>query len=291
MNFGGQNMVAPLRRVILKSPDVAFRNQSFIDSQWKQLNYLDRPDYEKAIKEHEAFAEILRAAGAEVLFLDFDRRTGLDSIYTHDPGIISDAGAILFQTGKELRRGEGPAMEEALLKWGVRILGRIEGKATAEGGDMVWLDEHTLLVGQGFRTNGAGVSALRSLLNPFEVNVLEFHLPYYQGPTYVCHLMSILSLLDQNLALVYRPMLPVPLYELLQARGVKLVDVPPEEFDSLGCNVLALAPRHVLIVEGNPVTRMCLEEAGCKVQEFSGNEIAQKGGGGPTCLTRPLLRG
>jgi arginine deiminase len=291
MNFGGQNMVAPLRRVILKSPDVAFRNQSFIDSQWKQLNYLDRPDYEKAIKEHEAFAEILRAAGAEVLFLDFDRRTGLDSIYTHDPGIISDAGAILFQTGKELRRGEGPAMEEALLKWGVRILGRIEGKATAEGGDMIWLDEHTLLVGQGFRTNAAGVLALRSLLNPFEVNVLEFHLPYYQGPTYVCHLMSILSLLDQDLALVYRPMLPVPLYELLHARGVKLVDVPPEEFDSLGCNVLALAPRHVLIVEGNPVTRMCLEEAGCKVQEFSGNEIAQKGGGGPTCLTRPLLRG
>src|SRR5919106_6259175 len=139
MNFGCQNMVAPLRRVILKSPDVAFRNQSFIDSQWKQLNYVDRPDYEKAIKEHEAFAEILRSAGAEVLFLDFDRRTGLDSIYTHDPGIISDAGAILFQTGKELRRGEGPAMEEALLKWGVRILGRVEGKATAEGGDMVWL--------------------------------------------------------------------------------------------------------------------------------------------------------
>jgi N-dimethylarginine dimethylaminohydrolase len=291
MNFGCQNMIAPLRRVILKSPDVAFRNQSFIDSQWKQLNYVDRPDYEKAIKEHEAFAEILRSSGAEVLFLDFDRRTGLDSIYTHDPGIISNAGAILFQTGKELRRGEGPAMEEALLKWGIRILGRVEGKATAEGGDMVWLDEHTLLVGQGFRTNAAGVSALRSLLNPFEVNVLEFHLPYYQGPTYVCHLMSILSLLDQNLALVYRPMLPVPLYELLQARGVKLLDVPPEEFDSLGCNVLALAPRHVLIVEGNPVTRMCLEEAGCKVQEFSGNEIAQKGGGGPTCLTRPLLRG
>jgi arginine deiminase len=291
MNFGCQNMVAPLRRVILKSPDVAFRNQSFIDSQWKQLNYVDRPDYEVAIKEHEAFAEILRAAGAEVLFLDFDRRTGLDSIYTHDPGIISDAGAILFQTGKELRRGEGHAMEEALLKWGVRILGRIEGKATAEGGDMVWLDEHTLLVGQGFRTNAAGVAALRSLLNPFEVNVMEFHLPYWQGPADVLHLMSLLSLLDQDLAVVHRPLMPVPLYEVLHARGIKMIDVAPEEFNTLGCNVLALAPRHVLMIEGNPITRARLEEAGCKVQEFSGKEIAYKGSGGPTCLTRPLLRG
>jgi arginine deiminase len=291
MNFGCQSMVAPLRRVILKSPDVAFRNQSFIDSQWKQLNYVDRPDYEKAIKEHEAFAEILRAAGAEVLFLDFDRRTGLDSIYTHDPGIISDAGAILFQTGKELRRGEGHAMEEALLKWGVRILGRVEGKATAEGGDMVWLDDHTLLVGQGFRTNAAGVAALRSLLNPFEINVMEFHLPYWQGPRDVFHLMSLISLLDSDLVVVHRPLMPVPLYELLHARGVKMIDVASEEFNTLGCNVLALAPRHVLMIEGNPVTRARLEEAGCKVQEFSGKEIAYKGSGGPTCLTRPLLRG
>ncbi len=290
MNFGCQSMVAPLRSVIVKNPEVAFRNQSFIDSQWKQLNYADRPNYEKAIQEHEALTEILRAAGAEVLFLDFDKRTGLDSIYTHDPGIITDAGAILFQTGKELRRGEGAAMEDALRDWGVRILGRIEGKGTAEGGDMVWLDQRTLLVGQGFRTNSAGIAGLHSLLDPFEIQVIEFHLPYWQGPGEVLHLMSLISLLDEDLALVYRSLLPVPLYELLHARDIKMIDVAEEEYNTLGCNVLTLGPRDVLIVEGNPVTRGRMEQAGCKVREFSGKEIALKGSGGPTCLTRPLLR-
>ncbi|MCI0411324.1 arginine deiminase family protein [bacterium] len=290
MTFGCQSMVAPLRRVIVKSPEVAFRNQSFIDSQWKQLNFVDRPDYEKAINEHEALTEILRSAGAEVLSLDFDRRTGLDSIYTHDPGIITDAGAILFQTGKELRRGEGPAMEDALRDWGIGILGRIDGKGTAEGGDMVWLDKRTLLVGHGFRTNAAGVAALHSMLNPFEISVFGFHLPYWQGPGDVLHLMSLISLLDEDLAVVYRPIMAVPLYELLVARGIKMVDVAEEEFNTLGCNVLALGPRDVLMVEGNPVTRSRLQEAGCKVREFSGKEIAYKGSGGPTCLTRPLLR-
>jgi arginine deiminase len=290
MRFGGHSMVAPLRRVIVKTPASAFRNQSSIDSQWQQLNWSRPPKYAAAVQEHEFLVQLLRDAGAEVLFLDSDDRTGLDSIYTHDPAIVTDAGAILFQMGKELRRGEGPAMADALRGWGIEILGTIEGNGTAEGGDLVWLDKETLLVGNGFRTNLAGISALRTLLAPFNINVIEFHMPYSQGPADVLHLMSVVSLLDKDLAVVHRPLMPVPLYELLQSRGIKMVDVAPEEYETLGCNVLAVAPGHVLIVEGNPITRARLQEAGCRVQEFPGNEIALLGTGGPTCLTRPVLR-
>ncbi len=290
MNFGCQSMVAPLRRVIVKSPQAAFRNQSYIDSHWQQLNFVNAPVFERAMAEHELLVQALRAAGAEVLFLDEDDRTSLDSIYTHDPGIVTDAGAVLFQTGKQLRRGEGPAMEDAMRKWGIRILGTIEGKGTAEGGDMVWLDNRTLLVGNGFRTNADGISILRSLLNPVDIEVIDFHLPYWQGPGDVLHLMSFLSLLDSDLAVVYRPLMPVPLYQLLQSRNIQMIEVAPAEYDTLACNVLAVGPRKLLMVEGNPITRTRLREAGCEIQEFPGNEIAYKGSGGPTCLTRPVWR-
>jgi arginine deiminase len=290
MKFGCHSMVAPLRKVIVKTPAAAFRSQSFIDSQWQQLNFLNPPKYELAVQQHAYFVQLLQEAGAEVLFLDSDDRTGLDSIYTFDPGIVTEAGAILFQTGKELRRGEGPAMADALRNWGIEILGTIEGNGTAEGGDLVWLDEETLIAGHGFRTNAAGISALRALLAPLGVNVIEFHLPYWQGPAVLVHLMSLISFLDHNLAIVHRPLMPVPLYGLLQSRGIVMIDVPPEEYDMLACNVLAVAPRQVLMMEGCPMTRARLEDAGCSVQEFPGSEIAYKGGGGPTCLTRPVLR-
>jgi arginine deiminase len=290
MKSGCHSMVAPLRRVIVKTPQAAFRSQSTIDSEWERLHFLSAPNYELAVREHAFLVHLLRESGAEVLCLDADDRTGLDSIYTHDPGIMTEAGAILFQTGKDLRRGEGPAMADALRNWGIEILGTIEGKGTAEGGDLVWIDQQTLLAGQGFRTNVAGISALRNLLAPLNVKVIEFHLPYWQGPSDVLHLMSFLSLLDHDLAVVHRPLMPVPLYELLQSRAIRLIDVAPEEYGTLACNVLALGPRDVLMVEGNPVTRSRLQDAGCRVQAFPGNEIAWKGSGGPTCLTRPLLR-
>ena len=290
MNYGCHSMVAPLRRVIVKSPQKAFQSQSSIDAQWEKLNYLSPPNYEKAIQEHENLVKLLRASGAEVLFLDSDDRTGLDSINTHDPGIVTNAGAVLFQTGKLLRRGEGPAMADAMRQWDVPVLGVIDGGATAEGGDMVWLDAETLAVGQGFRTNAAGIAALRSLLAPLNVTVMEFHVPYFQGQGVVLHLMSFISLLDNDLAVVHRPLMPVPFYELIQSRGIRMVDVAEEEFPTVGCNVLAVAPRQVLMVEGNPVTKARLLEAGCTVQEFAGTEIAYKGSGGPTCITRPLLR-
>ena len=181
-------------------------------------------------------------------------------------------------------------MADALKGWGVPILGFVDGNATAEAGDMIWLDPQTLLVGRGFRTNQAGIDRLSELLGPLNVSVIAVPLPYWSGPEDVLHLMSLVSLLDVNLAVVYRRLLPVPLFELLQDRGIALVDVPEEEYMTLACNVLAVAPRRLVMVAGNPVTRSRLEAAGCAVWEFEGDEICIPGAGGPTCLTRPLLR-
>ena len=284
-------MVAPLRRVIVKRPEEAFRNPEQIERKWKDLAYTRAPDLTRASHDHAGFVSVMAEAGAEILYLPEDDRTGLDSLYVHDPVLITDRGAVIFQTGKIARRGEGSAFADAFRGWDVPILGNIEGLATAEAGDMVWLDHDTLLAGRGFRTNAAGIERLRELLLPLRVTVIPVELPYWNGPQDVLHLMSFISLLDHNLAVVYRRILPVPLFELLTARGIQLIDVPEEEYDTLGCNVLALSPRNVLMVSGNPITRARLESAGCKVTEFDGSEICLPGAGGPTCLTRPLLRG
>jgi N-dimethylarginine dimethylaminohydrolase len=283
-------MVAPLRRVIVKRPQEAYGSIDSIASQWQTLNYTAPPDLERACTEHEYFTGLLRSSGCELIYLPADDRTGLDSLYTHDPGLVTDAGVVVFQTGKEARRGEGPALADALRGWNIPILGVIDGPATAEGGDLIWLDSHTLLAGRGFRTNEAAINALRVLLNPYDIRVIEFHLSYWSGPGDVLHLMSFLSLLDHNLAVVYRRLLPVPLYELLKERGIEMVDIPEEEYSTQACNVLATSPRQLLMLKGNPVTKQRLEATGCRVQEFDGAEISFKGSGGPTCLTRPLLR-
>ena len=290
-SFGSQTMVAPLRRVIVKRPEEAFRSPEQIEREWGDLAYTRAPDLDRASRDHARFVSLMAEAGAEVLYLPADDRTGLDSLYAHDPVLITDRGAVIFQTGKVARRGEGPAFADALRSWDVPILGSVEGAATAEAGDMVWLDHDTLLAGRGFRTNAAGVERLRELLFLLGVTVIPVELPYWNGPRDVLHLMSFISLLDHDLAVVYRRILPVPLFELLTARRIRLVDVPEEEYDTLGCNVLALSPRNLLMVSGNPITRSRLESAGCGVTEFDGGEICFPGAGGPTCLTRPLLRG
>ena len=284
-------MTAPLRAVIVKRPEEAFRSADHIGREWKTLGYTRPPDLRRASEEHRRFVSLLAASGCDVLQLPADDRTGMDSLYTHDPVLITERGAIVFQTGKPARRGEGPAFADALKSWGIPVLGGIEGSATAEAGDMIWLDSETLLVGRGFRTNEPGVQAMRNLLQPLGVNTVAVHLPYADGPDQVLHLMSFMTLLDQNLAVVYRRLLPVPLYELLSERGVELVDIPDEEYLTMGCNVLAVAPREVIMIGGNPITRGRLKDAGCAVAEFAGEEICFPGAGGPTCLTRPLLRG
>jgi N-dimethylarginine dimethylaminohydrolase len=288
--FGGHTMVAPLRRVIVKRPAEAFQSTDRIDAQWRALGYTEPPDLSRAAIEHERFVALVTSLGAEVLYLPSDSRAGLDSVYTHDPALITNSGMVIFQTGKVARRGEGRALADALKGWGVPVFAWIDGDATAEGGDLVWLDPHMLLAGRGFRTNAAGVEALRRILAPLQVQVIEVQLPYWQGPDECLHLMSFISMLDDDLAVIYPKMMPVALYELLEERGIEMIEIPEAELMSQGCNVLAVAPRQIVMLAGNPITRSRLEAAGCTVREFEGAEISIKGAGGPTCLTRPILR-
>jgi N-dimethylarginine dimethylaminohydrolase len=288
--YGCQSMVGKLERVLVKHPGRAFKDEQKIALEWEALGFEAPPDLDKAEKEFEVLTDTICRNGAEILFLPEDDRTTLDSIYTHDPVIVTEAGAVILRMGKEKRRGEEAAIADFFTTHGVPILGRLSGDETAEGGDLLWLDRRTLVAGRSFRTNAAGIQALRRLLEPLGVKVVDFDLPCWRGSDDVLHLMSLLSLVDRDLAVCFSKLLPVSLFELLEDRGVGMIDVPEEEFLSQGSNVLALEPRRVIILEGNPRTRAKLEAAGCEVYEIKGDEIAFKGKGGPTCLTRPLLR-
>jgi dimethylargininase len=275
-------MTAPLRRVLVRAPrpdDAAL---------WQMYGWRFEPDPGAMAEEHEAFRALVGADGAEVVLGETPHGPDPDAIYTYDPAIVSQAGAILLRPGKEGRRGEPDAMAADFVEAGVSIAGRLEAPALAEGGDTVWLDERTLLVGIGYRTNGAGVAALRELLPG--IDVVAFDLPHYHGPGEVMHLMSFLSPLDVDLAVVYLPLMPVRLVELLHEREIELVEVPDEEFESMGPNVLALGPRVALALAGNDETRRRMERAGVEVRVYKGDHISRPGDGGPTCLTRPLLR-
>jgi dimethylargininase len=281
--FGGQTLVAPLRRVLVRAPDPPAL------ARWREFGWLAEPDPAIAAEQHEALCELLRAAGAEVVYAGSDVGEDPDAVYVFDPAIVSDRGAVLLRPGKEGRRGEPVAIAEDLRALGVPVAFEMGEPATAEGGDTMWLDDRTLLVGSSYRTNDAGIRALREALPGVEV--LAFDLPRLRGPDACLHLLSLLSPLDDDLVVAYPPLMPIRLLELFAERGIAVVEVPEEEFDSLGPNVLALAPRVAVALDGNPETRRRMESAGVDVSVFDGSEIAHKGEGGPTCLTRPLLRG
>ena len=287
---GGQSDVGKLRRVAVKHARDAFGDAAAVDRQWRDLRYLAPPDVTAATPEYERFLALLEAAGIETLGLPPDETVGLDSLYARDASIVCDRGVILCNMGKPQRRTEPAAQEAAFRAAGIPIRGRITGDATVEGGDVCWIDERTLAVGRGYRTNEAGIRQLRDLVRDCVDEVVVVPLPHWHGPEDVFHLMSIVSPIDRNLFLVYAPLMPVPFREALTSRSIELVEVPDPEFATLGCNVLAVAPREVLMVAGNPETRARLERAGVTVREFAGREICLKGGGGPTCLTRPLTR-
>ena len=215
---------------------------------------------------------------------------GLDSLYARDASIVCDKGVILCNMGKAARRTEPNVQGAALRSSNIPIHGTITGEGRVEGGDVVWLDERTLAVGRGYRTNDEGIRQLGVLLQGCVDELIVVPLPHWHGPADVFHLMSILSPIDHDLALVYSPLMPVPFRETLVARGIELVEVPDAEFETMGCNVLAVAPRKCIMIAGNPETRRRLESAGAEVHEFEGQEICLKGGGGPTCLTRPIQR-
>jgi len=284
-SYGSQSMVEPLRRVLVKRPDEAFA----VDDPQK-WHYAARPDLEIARREHDALVDILRQAGAEVLYHDESQPDHADAIYVHDPAIVADEGAVILSMGKVLRQGEEAALALRLEELGVPVCYTLHGDARAEGGDLLWLDHDTLAVGLGFRTNTEGLRQLSEALEPLGVSIIVVQLPYYGGPEACLHLMSLISLVDHDAAVVYPPLLPVPFWQYLRDRGFRLVEVPDEEFESMGPNVLALGPGKCLILEGNPITKRRLEEAGCEMLTYKGNEISLKAEGGPTCLTRPILR-
>jgi dimethylargininase len=244
-----------------------------------------------AAREHEAFRFALAESGADVIVGATPVPGDIDAIYAYDTTLMTDVGVIMLRPGKELRRREPDAVEADLVANGVAIAERMQAPGSAEGGDMFWLDERTLLVGRGYRTDDHGIGQLRGWLEPLGVEVVVFDLPHAQGPEACMHLMTFISPLDLDLALVFAPLVPVRLMELLNDRGVELVEVPAEELSTQGPNVLALGPREVLALEGNPQTRRRLEAAGVHVRTYVGTEISLKGDGGPTCLTRPLVRG
>ncbi|MFN2240748.1 MAG: dimethylarginine dimethylaminohydrolase family protein [Anaerolineae bacterium] len=284
--FGSQSMIAPLRKVLVKRPGGAFAGAD--PAAW---HYTAQPVLEAARREHHAFVQILLKADIEVFYHHESQPERADAIYVYDPAIVTDRGAIVLRMGKDLRRGEEGPMALRLQELGVPVLARLDGEAMAEGGDLLWVDEHTLAAGLGFRTNAEGVRQLSEALAGAGVTVLPVELPYYGGPEACLHLMSLISIVDEKLAVVYRPLLSVPFWQELLARGFRFVEVPLKEFEMMGPNVLALAPGRCLMLEGNPVTRRRLEAAGCQVQTYRGNEISLKAEGGPTCLTRPILRG
>lgn len=284
--YGAQSMVAPLRRVVVRRPDASFAVDD--PAAW---NYTARPDLPAAQAEHDALVETLRAFGSEVIYADAPQPGRADSIFVHDPALVTDAGAVLLRMGKALREGEEAALGAALQAAGVPVLGSLGGAARAEGGDLLWLDERTLAAGVGFRTNAEGVRQLQAILGPLGVTVVPVELPWYQGPAACLHLMSLISLVAERLAVAYLPLMSVPFVQELERRGVALVEVPEAEFLTMGTNVLALAPGELLMLEGNPVTRARLAAAGCEVRTYVGREISLKAEGGATCLTRPVLRG
>lgn len=282
--------VGKIESMFIKKVLSAFVDDDHISNNWKQLNYLQRPDLQEAVIEYDKFESVLLNYSSSISYLPPDDTVNMDSIYCRDAGISTNAGMIICKMGKDARNNEPHALKKACQKTGVNILGEISGSGTLEGGDVAWLDEHTLAVGHTYRTNEEGIRQLKEMVDPLNVEVVTVQLPHYKGPSDVFHLMSIFSPVDYDIAVVYSPLMPIGFRNFLIEKKYTLVEVSDDEFETMGCNVLALSPGVCLMVEGNNKTKTLLEKSGCKVILYDGNEISIKGGGGPTCLTRPIYR-
>ena len=285
-----QSMVRELKTVLMKHPEKVYKNEASLKSQWSDLNYLEQPKLSKSIVDYNYFVNLVSKAGTTVEFLPESDKTGLDSLYTHDPAVVTNRGVILCNLGKDARKGESGAVEDYCNQNGLPILGKITPPGTLEGGDVLWIDEKTVAVGEGYRTNSEGIRQFHELLSDGVDEVIPVPLPHWTGPTDCLHLLSNVSPVDHDLYVVYSPLITVPFRNYLLKRGIQLIEVPEEEYSTLGCNILALAPRKVIMVDGNPKVRSTLEKEGVEVSVFDGSEICLKGAGGPTCLTRPIYR-
>jgi N-dimethylarginine dimethylaminohydrolase len=283
-------MVGALGRVLVCSPRAAGWNQPERTVRWRDLGFHHAPAFEHAQSQHDTLVSELKSAGAEVVELPPDDQLSLDAVYAHDASLATDFGLILMRPGKANRVTEARHHAALCEVQGIPTFGTITAPGTTEAGDILWLDSKTLLIGHGYRTNAAGVQQMRALLAPHGVEVLSAPLPYGPGPSACLHLMSLISLLDQHTALVDLPWLAVETVELLKSRGFKFIPIDDSERDTLACNVLALGGNRLLAIEENHKTNARLRHAGFDVRTFPGSEICINGSGGPTCLTRPLLR-
>jgi N-dimethylarginine dimethylaminohydrolase len=288
--FNGHSMVGRLERVLVCSPRAAGWDRQANADRWRELGFFHPPNFAIAQTQHDELCHQLESSGAEVLHLPAASDLSLDAVYTHDPSLASDYGLLALHPGKPNRIPEAQRHVDFCWSIGIPELGQIQAPGKTEAGDIVWLDSKTLLIGHGYRTNPAGIEQVRALLRPHGVEVLSAPLPHGTGPSACLHLMSLISLLDEKTALVDLPWLAVETVELLQSRGYRFIEIEYSERDTLACNVLSLGDKRLLALEENQQTNEKLRKAGFDVRAFSGSELCVNGGGGPTCLTRPLQR-
>src|SRR5699024_3485081 len=284
------SMVAPLASVVVKHPKDAFISQQHLDAQWRNYNYLTSPNYDEALKEFKDYEDVLRQYVQDIYYLTKTDIVGLDSIYTQDPVKFTSKGAIILNSGKENRRNEAIAYQEYLKNNNFSILGELQEGEYADGGDLVWIDDKNLAIGLGYRTNQKGIERIKSLTKDFRTEWIDGPLPDDQDVDNCLHLMSMISMVDKDLAVTYAPLMPVFFRQWLESKEIEMIDISKKEYNNLGCNVLALKPRECLIVKGNPETKKKLESYNCIVHEYKGKEISYVGTGGPTCLTAPIVR-
>jgi len=258
---------------------------------WRELGFFHPPEFSRAQEQHDQLCRQLESAGAEVIHLPASPELSLDAVYTHDPSLATDRGLIGLNPGKPNRIVEAKRHLEFCRSLGIPSAGQVHAPGKTEAGDMVWLDSTTLLIGQGYRTNAAGIYQMRALLQPYGAEVISAPLPYGPGPSACLHLMSLMSLLDYQTALVDLPWLAVETVELLKSRGYGLLEIDYSERETLACNIVSLGNKRLLALEENHKTNQKLRQLGFEVRTFPGSELCVNGGGGPTCLTRPLLRG
>ena len=283
------NEYGSLTRVAVRGPKAAYRDAEAIASEWEALRFHSPPELSAAETEHAFFVQCLKDAGAEVIQLPEGEALTLDSLYTRDSLIVTPKGLVACHMGRVSRRGEPLCNAAALEHYGLPLIGEIAPPGTIEGGDLIRLDDYTFAVGIGPRTNDAGVDQLQSILGA-AVEIHRVPLPPPSHPEDVFHLMSMISPLDRDLALVYAPLIPASFSAWLSRHGIEQISVDDNEYLNMGCNVLATGPRRALMLSGLPKTKALLEQHGVSVTTYSGEDISRKGEGGPTCLTLPLAR-
>ena len=289
-NIGCNSMVDPLRRLIMKSPLCAWKDKYNVKKNWKDLYYSAEPNFDKAVLQYNNLISIIKSFGIDILMLPNNDNTSLDSIYTHDAGIATSSGIIICNMGKKSRKNEPKALKGFLSDNNISVIGEIKYPGIIEGGDIIWINNRTIAVGEGYRTNKEGIRQLKEILGDEIDDLIRVPLPHWLGPESCLHLMSNVSPIDNNLYLIYPKLLPVKFIKYLKSLNIKLINVPDKEYESMACNVLSLAPKKCIMMSGNPITKKLLESNNVEVFTYDGSEISLKGAGGPTCLTRPIYR-